>query len=385
LDLVINGNDGGLMARSRTQNAAPKMGTALTIATAALLLAALTYAPAASAASVPLDGGATRVTIAGGLEKALRQEGVAIKPLGPAKLKGRQLTLPVVSGTFDPDRKAGTFVHLGGFSLVSGGRAIAVRQLSLDASAKSLTATVAGKRMRFATIGAEKLEREGFNARLKANGLPLTRAAAAALNRLLGLPKALRAGRSLGVVDSLGEPSEVEIDSGTISIGGPETAFSKLESLNVQMGIWGATGRWRAGTENYFLFGVAPTRVAADASAGVLEGAENDGVTMQIHASPPRELLLRHPRIDLTSGELSATLSPISKENPVTGTIGTLDYSAARFQIRPRVGAFELMPIPVIANQFIADQLNQRFATPGMFQAGEVLARVSVTLHARSG
>jgi hypothetical protein len=40
------------------------------------------------------------------------------------------------------------------------------------------------------------------------------------------------------------------------------------------------------------------------------------------------------------------------------------------------------MGIKAIANQFIADQLNARFATPGMFQAGEVLARITLTLHA---
>jgi len=348
-----------------------------------LLLATLAYAPAARGAGVPLAGGTTRVALGGELEKALRQEGAAVKPLGPAKLQGRVLSLPVASGSFDPEAKAGTFVHSGGFRFVSAGKAVAVRRLSLNASTRSLTATVAGKRIRLATIGGAKLEREGLDAHLRARSLPLTRAAAAALNRVLGLPKVFRAGRSLGSIDGLAEPSEVEIDFGTISIGGPDTAFSKLESLNVQMGIWGATGRWRAGAENYFLFEVMPTKVTPDASAGILEGAENDGVTMQIHAPPPRELLLRHPRIDLASGELSATLSPISMESPVTGTIATLDFSAARFQVHPKVGAFELMSIPAVANQFMADQLNQRFATPGLFHAGETLARVAVTLHAR--
>jgi hypothetical protein len=120
-----------------------------------------------------------------------------------------------------------------------------------------------------------------------------------------------------------------------------------------------------------------------DASSGIPDGSEKDGVTMQIFAQPPREMLLRHPRIDLATRELSATLSPLSMEGPVTATIATLDYSAAKFQIRPKASAFELMGIRAVANQFIADQLNQRFATPGLFQAGETLARVSVVLHAR--
>jgi hypothetical protein len=367
------------MDRSMPQIAAFR--AALTIATTALLLVALTCAPAAWGDSVPLNGGKSRVVLDGGLGKTLRQEGVAIKPLGPVKLKGRQLTLPVASGTFDPEARGAAFAHLGGFGFFSGRKTVAVRQLTLDASAKSLSASVAGKRMRIATLGGAKLERDGFDAHLVAKRLPLTRAAATALNRILGLPNVFRAGLSLGSVDGRAAQTEVEIASGTIAIGGPDTVFSKLESLKVQMGIWGATAR--AGAENYFLFGVAPTRLAPDASAGILEGGENDGVTMQIHAPPPRELLLRHPRIDLASGELSATLSPISQENPVTGAIATLDYSAATLQVRPKVGVFELMSIPAVANQFIADQLNARFATPGMFHAGETLARVTVTLDAR--
>jgi hypothetical protein len=371
------------MDRSSTGIAAFAVARALTIATAALLLAVLACAPAAWGVGVPLDGGETRLALTRGLDKALRQEGVPIRALAPAKLKGRKLTLPVASGTFDPDADRGALAHLGGLRLVSGGKAVALRRLRLDASTKSLRATVAGKRIRLARLGGAELERDGFDARLRAKRLPLTRAAAAALNRVLGLPEVLRAGRSLGSVNGLGEASEVEITFGQIAIGGPDTSFSKLELLDVQMGIWGATQRWGAGVEDYFLFAVEPTTVAPDASAGIVEGAENDGVTMQIHAPPPREMLLRHPRIDLASRELSATLSPLSKESPVTATIATLDYSAAKLQVRPRVGVFELMGIRAVANQFIADQLHERFATPGLFQAGETLARMTVTLHAR--
>jgi hypothetical protein len=348
----------------------------------AMLALALTYAPAARAASVPLGGGETRVALAPGFDKALRQEGVAVKALDPVALKGRKLTLPVASGSYDPAAEVAVFLYGGGFSFAGGGKAVALRKLRLDASAGSLSATVGGKRMRLAEIGGAQLEREGFDARLKAKRLLLTATAAAALNRVFGLPRVFRAGRSLGSVDGLGEPSEVDVSFGQISIGGPETAFSRLQSLKVEMGIWGGTQRWGAGAENYFVFEVAPARVAGDASAGIVEGLERDGVTMQIFEQPPREMLLRRPRIDLATRELSATISPLSQEGALTGTIATLDYSGAQVQARPKVGAFELMGIRAISNQFIADQLNARFATPGLFQAGETLARMTVVLSA---
>ena len=104
--------------------------------------------------------------------------------------------------------------------------------------------------MRLAHLGGAKLERDGFDARLKAKRLPLTRAAAAALNRVLGLPKVLRAGRSLGSANGLGEPSAVQIAFGQIAIGGPDTTFSKLESLEVEDGDLGRHAKVERGRRN---------------------------------------------------------------------------------------------------------------------------------------
>lgn len=348
-----------------------------------VLLAVLVYAPAAAGAEIQVSGGKTQLRLSPGLEKSLRQDGVRVKPLPPASLKGHRLTLPVAAGPFDADTDTDVLAHQGGLRLISGKRNVALRRFSFDSSTKSLTATVAGERLRIARLVGASLERDGFDARLKAKRMPLTGAGAAALNKALELPQALRAGRSLGSATGLGEASEVGIAFGKLSIGGPDTVFSKLESLKVQMGLWGASERWVAPGETYFLFDIPPTTVTRDASAGILDTAENDGISMQIHEPPPREMLLRHPRIDLTTRELSATLTPLSKENPVTATIATLDYTTATFQIRPKVGAFELMGIRAISNQLIADQLNTRFATPGLFQPGETLARVTITLHAR--
>jgi hypothetical protein len=369
------------MDRSSTSSTGSAAGAAarlLTIATAGLLMT-LASAPAAWGLTQPRTAGQTQLELNRGLDRALRQEGVTVEALGPAKLKGRKLTLPM-SGTFNEGSAA--FVQSGGLRLVSEGKAVALRRFKFDAFSKDLTASVGGKRMRLAHLGGSELERVGFDTRLKVRRLALTRAGAAALNRVLGLPKVLRPGRSVGSVNALGEPSSVQIAFGTISMGGPETAFSKLESLEVRMGIWGASERWAAPGETYFLFPIEPTTVAPDASTGILAGEPNDGVSMEIHAPPPRNMLLRGPHINLDTKELSATVSALSAADPVTAPIATLDYTAATFQVRPKVGMFELMGIRAVANQFIADQLNQRFATPGLFQAGETLARITVTLHA---
>jgi len=339
--------------------------------------------PASAGARVVISDGEARLALDPSLVRDLRREGVEAAGIEPGTAKGRAIELPVVAGATNGSPGRGALTVAGGFSFQGGGRVARFTDLLLNTGKGQSTAKIAGKRRILARHGALESSPEGFGARIRIRHLRLTGGTAAALNRKLGLEGVFQAGRRLGSLAIVAIPATVPIAFGSIAIGGPETTFSKLESRQVQMGIWGASERWTAPGETYFLFQVKPTTVPPDASAGILEGDPNDGISMEIHAPPPRNMLLRGPRIDLASGELSATVSALSAADPVTATIATLDYSGAIFQVRPRVGAFELMGIRAVATQFVADQLNARFETPGLFQAGETLARIAVTLHAR--
>ena len=79
-------------------------------------------------------------------------------------------------------------------------------------------------------------------------------------------------------------PQTVPIAFGNIAIGGPETTFSKLESIHAQLGIWGSHAAMDRARRKLFPVRVAPTAVAPDASSGILEASANDGVTMEIFA-----------------------------------------------------------------------------------------------------
>jgi len=332
---------------------------------------------------VVISGGTATLTLDRGLSRDLRREGVDVAAIGAASASGRRITLPVVAGATNGAGGRGALTVDGGFSFDSGARAARVGEILVNTGKGQSTAKIAGTHRILAKHGPLRTSPAGFGTRIRIAELSLTGGTAAALNRKLGLPGAFQRGRRLGSLAIVAIPESVQIEFGKIAVGGPETTFSKLESLGVQMGIWGASERWAAPGETYFLFPIEPTAVAPDASAGILQGEAGDGVSMEIHAPPPRNMLLREPRIDLASRELSARVSALSAEDPgETGTIATLDYGAAKFQIRPKVGAFELIGIRAVANQFIADQLNARFATPGAFQAGETLARITMTLHA---
>jgi hypothetical protein len=348
----------------------------------ALCLVLLAALPATAGARVVISGGKAELTLDRNLARQLDQQGVDIEGIGAATGTGRAIDLPLVAGATNGAPGRGALTLAGGFAFDSGNRIARVGDILVNTGKGQSTARIAGKHAILAKHGRLKTSPAGFGTRIEIGDLWLTGGTAAALNRKLGLDGVFRRGQRLGSLVLVTIPQTVPVDFGTIAIGGPETAFSKLESIKASLGIWGATQRWSAPGENYFLFSVAPTAVAPDARSGILEGGANDGVTMEIEMSPPRNMLLRGPRIDLAAGELTATVSALSQADPITAPIATLDYSTAKFQIRPRVGAFELMGIRAVANQFIAEQLNTRFLTPGLFQPGETLARITVTLSA---
>jgi hypothetical protein len=295
----------------------------------------------------------------------------------------RQITLPVGAGATNGAAGRGALTVEGGFAFRSGARSARVGDILLNTGRGQSTARVAGKHRILAKHGPLRASAEGFSTRIRIPTLRLTGGTAAALNRKLHLQGVFRGGQLLGSLSVVAIPATVPIEFGSISMGGRETTFSKLEGLGVEMGLWGSSERWAAPGETYFVFPVTASAVAPDASSGTVASEAGSGVTMQIFAPPPRNMLLRDPRIDLAARELSAKVSALSADDPgITALVATLDYTGAKFQIRPKVGTFELMGIRAIATQFIADELNARFSTPGTFQAGETLARISVTLHA---
>ncbi len=349
------------------------------VALGLVLLAAL---PATAGARVVISDGKAQLTLDRNLARQLDREGIGLEGTGAGTVKARVIGLPVVAGATNGAPGRGALTLAGGFAFAAGNRIARVAEILVNTGRGQSTAKIAGDHRILAKHGKLKSSPAGFGTRIRIASLKLTAGTAAALNRKLGLNGVFRRGQGLGSLVLVAIPQTVPIAFGNIAIGGPETTFSKLESIQAQLGIWGATQRWTAPGENYFLFEIAPTAVAPDATSGILEASANDGVTMEIHASPPRNMLLRGPRIDLASGELTATVSSLSQEGPITAPIATLDYAAADFRIRPKVGVFELIGIRAVANQFIAEQLNTRFLTPGFFQPGETLARITVTLHA---
>ena len=358
------------------------MSSALSKRFAATALAAfaliLAWAPVAPGAAVPAGEGQTTLKLSPGLYGKLRGSDVRLVKLRPGKVQGRTATMPVSSGTLDAPEAIADIAHEGGFKLRGPQRSVALRKLVLDIPAKQLRGKIGGRNLTIASLPKVGGAPDGFGARIAVPTLKLTRSAALALNRALGLDGVFVGGRSLGTISSLVQPQTVTIAHGMIALGGEASILAKLESQGVDLGLWGTSSRFGEGSPPVFLFEVASGMLGPDASTGLING--ESGLTLQ-RPQPNQDLLLVTPTVQLgPEGVLSAGLSALSGANLATGTIATLDTGAATTRIR--FGSrLELTDVKAIATGFLTDRLNATFAPPTPFAAGETLGELNLVLY----
>ena len=152
----------------------------------AALAALLALAPFASAASDPIASGTTIVKLNKGFVKKLKKYNVKVLKVSPASVKGSTVTLPVSGGSLDPVTGLGTVEHSGGIKFKAGKKSAPVNTLVLDTTTGSLSAKVAGKSMKFASVKGFTVARNGFGANVSISSLKLTGKAAKQLNKKLG-------------------------------------------------------------------------------------------------------------------------------------------------------------------------------------------------------
>jgi hypothetical protein len=153
---------------------------------AAAVTAMLVLVPLASAATPnPIAKGSTTLTVNSGFNKKAKKAGIKITAIKPAKAKGTKVTLTVTGGTVEPTTGAGTITHSGGVKIKWGKKSVAVKGVEINTQKKSLTATVGGKKVKFATLGGVSSARLGFGNSIAAKSVKLTGAGAKALNSKL--------------------------------------------------------------------------------------------------------------------------------------------------------------------------------------------------------
>jgi hypothetical protein len=149
------------------------------------LFALLAFAPLASAASDPLAGGTTTITLNSGFFNKLKKSKVKVQKVSPGAVKGKTVTLPVAGGELDPTTGQGKVELSGGIKFKAGKKSATVNTLVLETSTGSLSGKVAGKKMKFASAKSTST-RNGFGTNLSISSMKLTGSAAKQLNKKLG-------------------------------------------------------------------------------------------------------------------------------------------------------------------------------------------------------
>jgi hypothetical protein len=227
---------------------------------AAAVAAMLVLAPLASAASNPIAKGSTKLTVNSGFNNKAKKAGIKVTALKPATLKGTTATFTVTGGSIEPTTGAGTVTHSGGLKIKWGKKSVALKALEINTSKKSLTASVGGKKVKFATLGGVSSARLGFGNSISAKSVKLTKAGANALNKAL-TPKttkvktkvkkngktvdkvktvktkpAFKANMVLGKTITEVEPTTDNVlATGTLTYAGDSGLFTKLADVGVKI------------------------------------------------------------------------------------------------------------------------------------------------------
>jgi hypothetical protein len=152
---------------------------------AAAVVAILALAPLASAASNPIAKGTTTLTVNSGFNNKAKKAGIKVTAVKPATIKGTKATFTVTGGSIEPTTGAGTVTHSGGLKITWGKKSVALKAFEINTTSKTLTASVGGKKVKFATLGGVSSARLGFGNSISAKSLKLTGAGANALNSKL--------------------------------------------------------------------------------------------------------------------------------------------------------------------------------------------------------
>lgn len=287
---------------------------------AALAAAAALPILAAPAAAAPdrVAGGTATVDLSAAFRQGLAGKGVRLRGIEPATLGSGRMAFAVRGGELDPTTGRGTIsLGIGGLQLRRGRKAAAVRSLVIDTRRGEVSANVAGRKLKLASIGGWSDTREGFGVDLAIRRLRLSGPAAARLNRRLGLP-AFAGGRALGSALVETHPSAVSVlPSGTMSLAASEASLAKLAQAGVAVvPVAPGTKLDPSAPKPVFASSISGGSIGPAATAGVLR--TNGGILfVQELGSLVSRVWIEEIELDLGAGTVTAEV--FGESNAETG------------------------------------------------------------------
>lgn len=178
----------------------------------ALALAMLGLGSGAAQAE-KIAGGTTKLKLDKPVAKVLKQNGVKLAPVSPAKVKGGGVVFPITGGKLNLKTGAGTLRHSGGLKFVAGGKKLVAKSFVVKTGKRNvLSGKVGGTRVNLLKLNLNKakVKRNGLGLTVSKVGASLTGTAAKALNTTFGV-KLFKKGLRLGHVVVKAIPATVGI------------------------------------------------------------------------------------------------------------------------------------------------------------------------------
>lgn len=340
---------------------------------AALLGLLLSLGPAGGATADTVSGGSVRLGLVPDLTRTLRTAGVKLSPLGPARLKGSSLVLPVEGGELKNGK--GRLAVSGGLRLAAGKRSVALREVVFDTTSGAMLAELGNRRLRIAVARRPRVERDGFGFEATLGKLVLTAAGARQIDQGLALPGLLGAPDVVGTATAGIRFDQVSVTHGTAYLTLEDPFLAKLRALQVEVEPASSAG---------WLFSRSPLTVAIpglagslalDGSAGVLQSPE--GLRLIRSAGPaPGQVSLVGFALDFGAKSLVADIAGPPSLRAERAAFGSFQMPV--FHKNAFTGVFSAPNSPVTVSPGLATALNAVF-TPAQqqFQSGEPLGQLA--------
>jgi hypothetical protein len=361
---------------------------------AAALWALAAGAPFASATPDPIAGGATTISLKPAFVKKLKNGAVVVQKLSPTKLKGKRVTFTVSRGSLDPLTGLGIVNLSGGIRFKAGKRKALVKALVLDTTKKTLSASIAGKKLKLATVSAATATRNGFGVNISINSMRLTGQAARQLNRKLGFGSGGGAGAAtsqaeappfkadqvFGSARAETQPQRVAIlPGGNATLALSPSVGAKLTAVRVSSKPIAPTAFAAAGPPAAFALPIAGESIAPAATTGIVKTSGGVELSQSFKGGGGTTMTLGDIWVDLGTDTVTVELKVVShgvNEEINLGSLGRRAFSGvsltgAAVTSDPVAHTVTVQNATATLGTATTDRLNQVFVGPYEKETGE--------------
>lgn len=351
------------------------------------LTALLATAPGAAATYDPVGGGSTTIQLDRSFRTVLAENGVALRAVGGARLRGPNVTFPAAGGRLDPVAGRGKVEHAGSLVFVNGKRKLPLGDLILKPAQdrSPLSAKFGGGQLKIASSSRLATRRSGFGLRADVSAIQLSAKVAIRLGKKLRLRGVFREGQPIGRAVTDAQPASVAIlPTGRASLT-PDPAFlAKLDELFVSLNPVSPAELLPGPVMTLPIAGGGT--LAPDASAGTLKL----GGAVEFLQLGGGQIFWTEPSFDLGT-DLAAAEVDFRPSPPHPGKLGLVTIlglgAATATASEPGPRRIGVAAEPLLLDPATAAAFNKAFAEPqgrvDAFHPGEALGTLSFTAQAQ--